>query len=230
MEVFDTTSDKERLLIEWRNAARERSYIHHQAFLLFQYINIIIMTPIITLSVVSGGIHLVRTRIDKSCLEDKTEKSQLDNHHHHHLDGPHALNVLNIVLGCISLLVAALTTFHQFLNIGKQCKSHEDISREYDRIARDISVQLLLYNTNETIFANIGECIKDVNVRFNKLLETAPTIPEKVIHHYEKHMEKNGKQRGITLFEALRKSEDNGALPKTPHFIHRKINLTKIEV
>lgn len=166
-EVETKIKEKNAMLHEWRNMAKNYSWLHQQCHHHFQKMNMYIMVPIILLSTTSGAINF----------------TQVSNNRCHE----HDIDVLSLVLGTMGLIAAGLSTVYNFMRIGERIESHSSTASDFEKLARDISVQTLLSNTADKTYANLGEFIKECNDRFNRLVEMAPVIPDRVYGTFEKN-------------------------------------------
>jgi hypothetical protein len=178
--------EKNAMLHEWRNMAKNYSWLHQRSYRHFQKINLFIMVPIIILSTASGAINFTQvTPSTKDCEEQDDRR----------------LNILSLILGVAGLAAAGLSTIYNFLRIGERIESHQSTAADFEKLARDISVQTLLSNTEDKTYANLGEFIKECNDRFNRLVEMAPVIPDGVYTVFEKkqgeHMKKTSQNLRI---------------------------------
>lgn len=194
-EIETKIKEKLTMLRDWRNMAKNYSWLHQQSYRFFQRVNLCFMVPIILLSTASGAINFTQVH-DEKCKD--------------------GTNVISLVLGVTGLGAAALSTIYNFMRLGERLESHNSIASEFEKLARDIAVQTLLSTTEEKTYANLAEFIKDTNDRLNRLVEMSPAIPEIVFRRFEKYQIENARKH-----TAVRKSLDDGSphsmLSSTPH-------------
>ena len=92
----------------------------------------------------------------------------------------HQNQVINLLIGCIGFLSAILATLHNFLNIQKLQATHNLHAVEFNKIRRDIKINIYLSETDVKVYANIAEYIKQVRTKIDKLLESANDIPPQI--------------------------------------------------
>lgn len=153
--------EKITMLTDWRNLAKHYCTLHKQSSTWFSNMNMAFTIPIIVLSSATGAVGFA------NAMDHYTEPDQVNRY-------------LQIAMGGLGIVTAALTTISNYLKLGSGIEAHNIISREFEKLARDISVQILLNSTEEKTFASLAEYIKTVNERFNRLLEIAPDIPDTI--------------------------------------------------
>jgi hypothetical protein len=144
------------LLSEWRNMAHRYGWLHTSSSRFFNDRNLLYVVPIVTLSSVAGAVSLVVGVCDEP--------------------------VMRYIVGFMGLAAAALTTVHNLLNYGERAGMHKHSADGFDQLARAIAVESVIHNTNGKTYANLTEFLKECNVRFNRLVERAPEIPECIMH------------------------------------------------
>lgn len=83
-----------------------------------------------------------------------------------------------IVVGLASFVAAVFTAMLQLMRPTEVQASHSFHAVEFEKLAREIDVELVLQGTSNRTFASRGEFIKDCRDRLDRLVDRAPSIPE----------------------------------------------------
>jgi len=161
---------KKKLLSEWKVLANNYSWLHEKCWRLYRGINYSLMIPAICLSGSSGMMSMFGVS-NKDC-ENNT-------------------NWIAISLGVMSVSSAVLTALHSYLRISELQEAHIIHSNEFDKLSRSIQVETILQNTDDQTYINLGEFIKDCKERFDRLIDSAPPIPERMIKRLKKVLIEN---------------------------------------
>lgn len=94
------------------------------------------------------------------------------------------INILSVLIGLFGYCSAMLSTIHHFLNIQKLQTCHSIHSVEYNKIAKEIKLHIYLSESHERVYSNIAEYIKQCRTKIDKLIESAPDVP----NHIEEKM------------------------------------------
>ena len=164
--------EKQRLLLEWRSRMHALACMHVSSYEYFNKLAIAIMVPSILLSIGCGTTSLTA---DNHC-SNTTDRPNVDVWTSH--------NVKSIVLGIMSLLSASLSGIYHFLRLSERQKDHLTVAAQFDKLARQIRVQSILTETNERMFVNLSEFIKDASDSFDYLTDNMPYIPAFISKKY----------------------------------------------
>ncbi len=91
---------------------------------------------------------------------------------------------LKLVFGCIELFIAMLIAFYKQSKIAENQQDHYHSSNNYKILLNKINTDLLLMNTNKSIYISNIECIRDITDKFNDLIINAPIIPYYILKKY----------------------------------------------
>lgn len=169
-----------RILRTWEIQTSVNCLLHSSSSEYYSKLNMFFMIPIIILSSSTGTLGLMNTSSSQIVVTNN-------------------VNVISLLVGIFGFLSAMLTTIHNFLGIQKLQSTHSFHSVEYNKISREIKMHIYLSETDVKIYANIAEYIKHCRAKIDKLIETAPEIPQ----HIEERLQPKIK---------LIKSEDNNEL------------------
>jgi len=97
-------------------------------------------------------------------------------------------SILLYVFGFINLVSVGIASVHKFLRSGEQFELNIQTSKQFSRLARDISLELSL--EKEDRMDAVNYCNK-VREEYDKIMDRVPEIPNWVIQEYKKTMEKD---------------------------------------
>lgn len=152
--------EKHGLLREWHGRMRTLVWMHRKSFEFYRGVALTIMLPTIMLSAVSGAINLIHSR-----------------------NGENARDSIDIVVGVFSLTSAGLSALYHFLHLGERQSLHHETASQFEKLARQISVQTILTETDERTYVNLSEFIKECNEEFDALTDKMPHIPRFIVKH-----------------------------------------------
>lgn len=139
---------------------RFNSKIHLVSYLHLQFINNIMLFIVVAGSFISGLIDTI-------------------NH-----DDENPNKDLKLIFGCVELFLAMLITFYKQSKIAENQQDHYHLSNNYKILLNKINTDLLLINTNRSIYITNIECIRDITDQFNNLIINAPIIPYYILKKY----------------------------------------------
>ena len=139
---------------------RFNSKIHLLSYLHLQFINNIMLFIVVSGSFISGLIDTI-------------------NH-----DNENPNKDLKLIFGCVELFLAMLIAFYKQSKIAENQQDHYHLSNNYKILLNKINTDLLLINTNRSIYITNIECIKDITEQFNNLIINAPIIPYYILKKY----------------------------------------------
>lgn len=150
------------VLDTWRKRAKAEGQMHLASYRYFKRIHYCFLVTIVVLSTAAGSINIADS---SSSNEDTCQK------------GP---NFIQLGLGIVGLVSAALTTIHNYTNVALRYESHGFFDDEYDKLSREIQVHALLADSPNRIYVDKGVLLKEVKDKFDRLAEKAPKIPSHI--------------------------------------------------
>lgn len=144
-----------KLLGNWKKIAQEYAWMHEECAKHFLLLNYFMIVPIIFISTASGAVNL--TGIN-SCRNS-------------------SINYVAITLGVVGLGTAGLSAIQNVLKYGERSISHKESAKSFEVLSRDISVEIILENTDSKTYANLAEFIKDCNEKFTLIMDRSNQIP-----------------------------------------------------
>lgn len=139
---------------------RFNSKIHLVSYLHLQFINNFMLFIVIIGSFTSGLLDTIK----------HNEKPDKD---------------LKLIFGCIELFLAMLIAFYKQSKISENQQDHYHASNNYKILLNKINTDLLLINTNKSIYITNVDCIRDITDQFNNLIINAPIIPYFILKKYQ---------------------------------------------
>jgi hypothetical protein len=152
------TNEHEKILVEWADKAMCYRWLHNRAYLLYSRLNAWYTIPVIIISTLTGTANFAQTRVP---IEYQ--------------------NYFAMGVGAFNILGGIITTIQQFLKITQLNESHRVSGISWDKFYRNIKVELAKH-PDERI--HVDHMIKICKEEYDRLMETSPTIPEKIIKQF----------------------------------------------
>lgn len=98
----------------------------------------------------------------------------------------------NIALGAMGVLSTIIVSINTHMAPAKLQQAHHECQSNYNKLAREITVQLHLEKTGtDRVFSNIHQCLRYMQMNFDDLEDSAPAIPKFIIQKvYDERMTK----------------------------------------
>jgi hypothetical protein len=109
-----------------------------------------------------------------------------------------------MAIGTLNIFIGILTTVQQYLKISELNEAHRVSAISWDKFARNIRIEL---SKSPSERMDAGPFIKICRQEFDRLMETSPSVNEKVVQEFFQAF--NGKEGSIERkrFEALKKPD-----------------------
>jgi hypothetical protein len=91
--------------------------------------------------------------------------------------------MFSMAVGCVNIIAGIITTIQQFLKISELNESHRVASISWDKLYRNIRVELAKHPDERIPIVNFIKIIKD---EYDRLMETSPQIPQKSMALFQK--------------------------------------------
>jgi hypothetical protein len=154
------TTEHEQILIEWADKAMCYRWLHSKSNALFSSLNAWYTIPVIVISTLTGTANFAQTRVP--------EEYQ---------------NYFAMVVGGFNILGGIISTIQQFLKITQLNESHRVSSIAWDKFYRNVKIELAKHPSERM---QPGQMLKMSKEEFDRLMETSPTIPEKIVQVFKK--------------------------------------------
>ena len=147
--------EHEKILIEWADKAMCYRWLHSKANALYSSLNAWYTIPVIVISTLTGTANFAQTRVP---IEYQ--------------------NYYAMVVGGFNILGGIISTIQQFLKITQLNEAHRVSGIAWDKFYRNIKIELAKH-PSERIHAS--QMLKMCKEEFDRLMETSPVIPDKVV-------------------------------------------------
>ena len=154
------TQEHEDILIEWADKAMCYRWLHSKAHALFSHLNTWYTIPVIILSTLTGTANFAQDRVPL-----------------------HLQTYYVMLVGSLNILAGIITTIQQFLKITQLNEAHRVSGISWDKFYRNIKIELAKHPTERI---DVKHMIKSSKEEFDRLMETSPSIPEKIINEFKR--------------------------------------------
>lgn len=148
-------TEHEKILVEWADKAMCYRWLHARSHQSYSNVNAWFTIPVIIMSTLTGTANFAQDRFS----EDIKPYAQMG-------------------IGAVNIFAGILTTIAQFLKISELNEAHRVSSIAWDKFYRNIKVELAKSREERT---NVSHMIKLCKEEFDRLMETSPSINEKII-------------------------------------------------
>jgi|UniRef100_A0A6C0DY82 hypothetical protein len=160
IENYEWSVEHEHILAEWADKAMCYRWLHTRSNSLYSSLNAWYTIPCIIISTLAGTANFAQTRIPV--------KYQA---------------LFTMVVGGMNILGGIIGTIQQFLKITQLNEAHRVSSIAWDKFYRNIKIELAKH-PNERIA--VTHMLKMSKEEFDRLMETSPVIPDKIIGEFKR--------------------------------------------
>lgn len=160
----DWTIEHEQILVEWADKAMCYRWLHSKSHTMYSYLNAWYTIPVIIISTLTGTANFAQGRVP--------------------LEYQH---FFVMIVGGFNILAGIVTTIQQFLKITQLNESHRVSGIAWDKFYRNIKIELAKHPDERL---NVTQMIKISKEEFDRLMETSPTIPDKIIKLFKNEFKK----------------------------------------
>ena len=154
------STDHEEILVEWSDKAMCYRWLHSKSHALYHTLNTWYTIPVIIISTLTGTANFAQTRVPIMYQ-----------------------NYFAMLVGGFNILAGIITTIQQFLKITQLNEAHRVSSIAWDKFYRNIKIELSKQPEERM---NVIQMIKICKEEYDRLMETSPVIPDKVIRDFKK--------------------------------------------
>jgi hypothetical protein len=162
------TLEHEQILVEWADKAMCYRWLHSRSNAMYSSLNAWYTIPVIVISTLTGTANFAQERVPIQYQ-----------------------NIFVMIVGGFNLLAGIITTIQQFLKITQLNEAHRVSSIAWDKFYRNIKIELAKHPDERM---NVTQMIKICKEEFDRLMETSPNIPDKIIKSFKtefKHIDNN---------------------------------------
>jgi hypothetical protein len=157
--VVEWTPEHEQILIEWADKAMCYRWLHAKANAMFSSLNAWYTVPVIIISTLTGTANFAQERV------------------------PFAYQgYFSMIVGGFNILAGIITTIQQFLKITQLNEAHRVSSIAWDKFYRNIKIELAKHPSERI---DVRQMIKISKEEFDRLMETSPNVPEKIVYNFK---------------------------------------------
>jgi hypothetical protein len=156
---IEWTPEHEEILIEWADKAMCYRWLHSKANTMYSTLNAWYTIPVIIISTLTGTANFAQERVPFEYQ-----------------------NFFVMIVGGFNILAGIITTVQQFLKITQLNESHRVSSIAWDKFYRNIKIELAKHPSERI---DPKQMLKMSKEEFDRLIETSPTIPEKIVSQFK---------------------------------------------
>jgi hypothetical protein len=149
------TTEHEQILIEWADKAMCYRWLHSKSNSMYSSLNAWYTIPVIVISTLTGTANFAQTRVP---LEYQ--------------------NYFAMIVGGFNILGGIISTIQQFLKITQLNEAHRVSGIAWDKFYRNVKIELAKHPSERMPPAQMLKMSKE---EFDRLMETSPNIPDKII-------------------------------------------------
>ena len=153
------TTDHEDILIEWADKAMCYNWLHSRAHAMYSKLNYSYTIPVIIISTLTGTANFAQARVPLSYQ-----------------------GYFGMIVGFFNILAGIITTIQQFLKITQLNEAHRVSGIAWDKFYRNIKIEIARHPDERM---NVNQLIKMNKEEFDRLIETCPDIPDKIIEEFK---------------------------------------------
>jgi hypothetical protein len=158
------TAEHEQILVEWADKAMCYRWLHSKSNAMFSSLNTWYTIPVIVISTLTGTANFAQERVP-----------------------PEYQSFFVMVVGGFNILAGIITTIQQFLKITQLNEAHRVSSIAWDKFYRNIKIELAKHPSERI---DVKQMVKMSKEEFDRLMETSPNIPEKIISDFKNNFSK----------------------------------------
>ena len=156
---IEWTPEHETILIEWADKAMCYRWLHSKSNALYSSLNAWYTIPVIVISTLTGTANFAQERVPLAYQ-----------------------NYYVMVVGGFNILAGIITTIQQFLKITQLNEAHRVSSIAWDKFYRNIKIELAKHPSERI---DVKQMVKMSKEEFDRLMETSPNIPEKIVAQFK---------------------------------------------
>jgi ribosomal protein L20 len=156
---YEWSVEHEKILIEWADKAMCYRWLHSKSHARYSRLNALYTIPVIIISTLTGTANFAQKQVP---VDYQT--------------------YFLMIVGGFNLLAGIITTIQQFLKITQLNESHRVSSIAWDKFYRNVKIELAKHPSERM---KVDHMIKLSKEEFDRLMETSPMIPDKVVNLFK---------------------------------------------
>jgi hypothetical protein len=173
--------ENEIIMVEWCDVAQCYKWLNTRAHAKLSRAHAWFTIPAITLSTITGTASFAQSSLPVSMQSYSPA-----------------------VIGTVNICIGILSTIQQYLKISELNEAHRVSAISWDKFARNIRIELSKDPDERT---DAGQFIKICRMEFDRLMETSPAIPQKIVEDFNNTFKGKAGSPERARFEALRKPD-----------------------
>jgi hypothetical protein len=153
------TPEHEGILIEWADKAMCYRWLHSKANSMYSSLNAWYTIPVIIISTLTGTANFAQERVPLAYQ-----------------------SYFVMIVGAFNITAGIITTIQQFLKITQLNEAHRVSSIAWDKFYRNIKIELAKHPAERI---DVKQMIKMSKEEFDRLMETSPNVPDKIITEFK---------------------------------------------
>jgi len=178
---IEWSPENEMIMVEWCDIAQCYKWLNTRAHNKYAVMHAWFTIPAITLSTISGTASFAQASLPENYQ-----------------------TFAPMVIGSINILIGILTTIQQYLKISELNEAHRVSAISWDKFARNIRIELAKAPIERM---DAGHFLKLNRQEFDRLMETSPSIPIKIINEFNKTFSGKPGTEQRQRFDALKKPD-----------------------
>jgi hypothetical protein len=159
LDKVEWTPEHESILIEWADKAMCYRWLHSKSNAMFSSLNAWYTIPVIVISTLTGTANFAQERVPLQYQ-----------------------SFFVMIVGGFNILAGIITTIQQFLKITQLNEAHRVSSIAWDKFYRNIKIELAKHPSERI---DVRHMVKMSKEEFDRLMETSPNIPEKIVQQFK---------------------------------------------
>ena len=165
-EAAKWTLEQEELLAEWAEKAACYRWLHNKSEKQYRCRNYAFTIPVIILSTLTGTANFAMD----SFVPEERKKMAMG------------------IVGGVNIFAGILSTLQNFLRYAELMEGHRSSGVSWSKFSRNITVELAL---DEKRRKPAGDFLKICRSEFDRLIEQAPGIDDKIVQQFDYHFKDN---------------------------------------
>jgi hypothetical protein len=162
---IEWSAEHEKILIEWADKAMCYRWLHSKSNSLYSSLNAWYTIPVIIISTLTGTANFAQERVPIQYQ-----------------------NYFVMVVGGFNILGGIISTIQQFLKITQLNEAHRVSSIAWDKFYRNIKIEIAKHPSERI---DVRHMLKMSKEEFDRLMETSPNIPERIVNDFKKNFNKD---------------------------------------
>jgi len=173
--------ENEVIMVEWCDCAACYKWLNSRAHAKLSVAHAWFTIPAITLSTITGTASFAQSSLPVGMQE-----------------------YAPAVIGSVNIFIGILSTVQQYLKISELNEAHRVSAISWDKFSRNIRIELAKDPDERS---DAGQFLKICRMEFDRLMETSPAIPQKVVIEFNKTFQGKVGSKERKRFEELRKPD-----------------------